>query len=367
MKKILFISNIPTPYRNDFYNELGKFVDLTVVYEAEGAHDQGIRFNWNISEIKNYKAIFLKNGDIEENKVNTKIFRYLHMTWDYIFVTNYSYRTEMVALIYLKINRIPYILEVDGGSIKKESCVKKFIKKILISGAKTYFSPSQKTDKYLIYYGAKAERIVRNPFTSLHSNQILEKPLTNEEKNNIRNTLGIFEHNVIIGVGQLIYRKGWDLLISIANELDAGIYIIGDGDLKAKYEKLIKEKDLKNVHLVGFVSNELTTQYYQAADLFVLPTRYDVWGLVINESLANGIPVITTKECTAGVELIDNNKSGILIPADDSITLKMAINRMLKRDDLKRQMAKSAIEVIKPYTIEAMLEKHLDCIGIVAH
>ena len=352
MKKILFISNIPTPYRNDFYNELGKFVDLTVVYEAEGAHDQGIRFNWDISEVKNYKAIFLKNGDIEENRVNTKIFRYLHMTWDYIFITNYSYRTEMVALIYLKLHRIPYMLEVDGGSIKKENCAKKFIKKILISGAKTYFSPSQKTDEYLIYYGAKVERIVRNPFTSLHRNQILEKPLTNEQKNNIRSKLGMFEHNVIIGVGQLIYRKGWDLLISIANELDVGIYIIGDGELK-------------NVHLVGFISNELTTQYYQAADLFVLPTRYDVWGLVVNESLANGVPVITTKECTAGVELIDNNKNGILIPTEDSTALKMAINLILQRDDLKRQMAKSTIEAIKSYTIEAMVEKHLNYIGIV--
>ena len=48
MKKILFISNIPTPYRNDFYNELGKITDLTVVYEAEGASNQGICFNWDI-------------------------------------------------------------------------------------------------------------------------------------------------------------------------------------------------------------------------------------------------------------------------------------------------------------------------------
>ena len=60
--KVLFITNIPAPYRIDFYNELGKQIDLTVVFEAKGA--EGIRFNWNIDEINNFKAIFLDEGNI---------------------------------------------------------------------------------------------------------------------------------------------------------------------------------------------------------------------------------------------------------------------------------------------------------------
>ena len=65
--RVLFVTNIPVPYRIDFYNELGKKVDLTVVFEAKGAADQGIKFNYNFDEIKNFKAIFLSDGNIKEN------------------------------------------------------------------------------------------------------------------------------------------------------------------------------------------------------------------------------------------------------------------------------------------------------------
>lgn len=364
MKKVLFISNIPTPYRNDFYNELGKTVDLTVVYEAEGARNQGIYFNWDISNVKNYNAIFLKKGDIEENKINLKIINWLKIKWDCIFVTNYSYKTELVALLYLKIHRIPYVMEVDGGNIKQENIIKAIIKKILISGAKRYFSPSNQTDKFLKKYGAKEHQIVRYPFTSLLEKQILKYPICREEKNNIKKELGIKAEHVIVGVGQLIYRKGWDILLSLDQKIEADIYIIGEGKLRAQYEMLIEENNLQNIHLVGFLSNEETTKYYQAADIFVLPTRYDVWGLVINEALANGLPVITTPKCVAGKELIKDNMNGYLVSTDNSLEMSDKINTLLLDENLRNDMCQGALKSIEEYTIENMVEIHKENLGI---
>lgn len=77
MKDVLFITNIPAPYRIDFYNELGKYVNLTVLFEAKGASDQGIQFNWNYDAISNFKAVFLSNGDIREKKIDWKIIDFL--------------------------------------------------------------------------------------------------------------------------------------------------------------------------------------------------------------------------------------------------------------------------------------------------
>lgn len=362
MKKILFISNIPTPYRNDFYNELGKITDLTVVYEAEGASNQGICFNWDISKVKNYNAIFLKKGDIEENKIIFKIIDWLKLKWDCIFVTNYSYRTEMVALLYLKIHHIPYVMEVDGGTIKKENLLKTIIKKILISGAKKYFSPSKQTDEFLGKYGAKEQSIVRYPFTPLTEKQILKTPISKDEKDAIKGKLGIKTEKVIVGVGQLIDRKGWDILLASACDIKADIYIIGEGKLRQQFEMLIKENNLKNVHLVGFLSCEETTKYYQAADIFVLPTRYDVWGLVINEALANGLPVITTQNCIAGKELIKDDKNGYLVSADDEKELYLKINTLLLDEELRKHMCINALNSIKEYTIENMVKVHKNVI-----
>ena len=54
-----------------------------------------------------------------------------------------------------------------------------------------------------------------------------------------------------------------------------------------------------------------------AADAFVLPTREDIWGLVINEAMAYGLPVVTTDRCNAGLELIKNNVNGYVVHVDD--------------------------------------------------
>lgn len=357
--KVLFISNIPTPYKNDFYNEFGKFIDLTVLYEAYGASDQGIRFNWDKSQIKNYKAIFLKQGDIQENRINPSVFKWLKIEWDYIFVTNYSYMTEMAALIYLKCHKIPYVLEVDGGTIKNENLIRRVMKEKLISGAEAYFSPSKQTDDFLKYYGAKDNIIFRHPFTSLHNQQILDSVISENRKIEIRKKLGINSKNVIVGVGQLIFRKGWECLISIANKIDADIYIVGEGECRNLYETEIRKQNLTNVHLIGFLSNEMTTMYYQAADVFVLPTRYDVWGVVINEALANGLPVITTTGCIAGQELVVNNDNGFLIPVDNNELLLDKLKLLLSDRKLRAKMSNNALKSIKGYTIENMADVHM--------
>lgn len=361
--KILFISNIPTPYKNDFFNEFGKFVDLTVLYEAHGATDQGIRFNWDVSQINNYSAVFLKDGDIQENKFNHKILKWLKRDWDYIFVTNYSYLTEMGALIYLKVHCIPYVMEVDGGTIKSENLFKQILKRKLISGAKAYFSPSDQTDEFLQYYGAKKSLIIRHPFTSLYSKQILKENISKEQKVGIRKKLGINSKNVIVGVGQLIHRKGWDCLINIANAVDADIYIIGEGECRKEYEEKINEQNLANIHLIGFLCNEITTMYYQAADIFVLPTRYDVWGLVINEALANGLPVITSTECVAGKELVVDGKNGFLLPVDNEKLLLDKIQILLSNRALRMQMSGNALKSIEKYTIENIVDVHMKFIN----
>ena len=354
--KVLFITNIPNPYRNDFYNELGKYVELTVVYEAMGASSQGIRFNWDNEQVHNYRAIFLNEGDIDEKKLDKQIFRYISRDYKYIFVTNYAYRTEMAAITFLKVHHIPYVMEIDGGVIRNENVIKRLLKRFLISKASAYFSPSAETDRFLLHYGANKNKIHRHPFTSLHKSQILEKLPSKEEKTTIRRKLSIVGDNVILGVGQLIYRKGWDVILNIAKDIDADIYILGEGERRKQYEQIILDKQITNVHLVGFQSNEITSLYYMAADVFVLPTREDIWGLVINEAMAYGLPVVTTDRCNAGIELIRDGVNGYIVPVDSSLEISNAIIKALSK---KEEMGLAALNKIREYTIENMVKEHI--------
>lgn len=358
MKKVLFITNIPAPYRIDFYNELGKSVDLTVLFEAKGASDQGIRFNWNLDCISNFKAVFLSEGDIKERRIDWKIFKFLRKNlYDEIVVTNYSYFTEMAAIIYLKMHRIPYYMETDGGIIRNENALKRRYKRFLVSGAKGYFSPGNKSDEYLEFYGAPKSLISRYPFTSIWKKDIISQPLSKKEKQEKRKELKLSERNMVLGVGQFIHRKGWDILIKAASKINADIYIIG-GIETQEYKQLIEDNHVDNVYFKGFLSKDEISLYMQAADLFVLPTREDIWGLVVNEALACGLPVVTTTRCVSGCELIENGKNGYLIAAENCGELQKAVNTVLDNENEMR-FAKNALSMIQDYTIENMADAHI--------
>lgn len=367
--KVLFISNIPVPYRVDFYNELGKTVDLTVIFEAKKAEDQGIRFNYNLDTIKNFRAIFLSEGNIREKRIDFRVFQYLKEPYDRIILTSYSYYTEMAALIYLKMKKIPYFLSSDGGIIKYgENLIKRKYKSFLISNAKGYFSPSEKSDEYLIYYGADADVVYRYPFTSFKNKDLQAEIIVSKRKKEIRERLGINEKYMILGVGQFIHRKGWDILLKATKYFsnDIGVYIIG-GEKIDVYENIMKQIDVNaKTHFLNFMDNETLKKYYQVADVFVLPTREDIWGLVVNEAMGCGLPVITTENCIAGMELVHHGENGYIINNIDSdITpqiLAEYILKILNDENLQRKFSEESIKIIKKYTIEKMCDSYLQVI-----
>lgn len=357
--KITFLSNIPSPYRIDFFNELGKYVDLKVVFEAERNYE--LNEKWYYNKSQNFKCIFLEKGKIKEKRINWNILRHLkRRNQDLIVVTNYSYFTELVALLYIKLMRIPYCLEVDGGILKKESTVLYWIKRFLIRGAIAYISPSLNTDIFLENYGVEKEKIYRYNFTSLKEKDILINPIMNGEKKDLRKKLMINESKMIVAVGRYVHIKGFDVLINSAKSLyeDIGIYIIG-GEATKEYKELVERLELKNIHFVGFKSKEKLKEYYKAADLFVLPTRGDVWGLVINEAMACGLPVVTTDKCVAGIELIHNEENGYIIPVNNEDMLSKRIKEILEDDLMIERMKQENLRKIRSYTIENMVNRHI--------
>lgn len=357
MKRVLFITNLPTPYRIDFYQELGKLCDLTVVIEARRSND--LHFNWNDNNIQTFKLHYLNDDNLDEKKTNWNILPFLsRKKFDVIVVSCYHTYTGMLSLAYLKALHIPYIFETDGGMITEaESCLKKLYKTSLIRGAEVYFSPSHGSDDYLSYYGAKQERIHRYPFSSLSDADILPQPLTRQEKHSIRVKLGIMESKMILAVGQFIHRKGFDVLMEAAKDIDKniGIYIVG-GKPTDEYLELQKKYNLTQVHFEGFKTKEELAEYFKAADLFVHPTREDIWGLVINEAMAYCLPVVTTNKCVAGMELVSDKDC--LIDTESPEQLKSIMETLMADDIRRNKIASDNLKKIAGYTVEKMAEAH---------
>jgi glycosyltransferase involved in cell wall biosynthesis len=351
-EKVLFITNLPTPYRIDYCNALGVLCDLTVI--VEGMRWSAQQFDWNDDGNLTFKLIYLEE-QLCENKIKWKVFAYFKKyRFDKIIIGCYHTRTQSLGILYLKLKHIPYFFETDGGmNSPDEHWLKKKLKQILIKGAKGYFSPSKGSDEYLMYYGAPKELIYRYPFTSLLRKDILEESISQNEKKRMRNQLGIDEEKMILTVGQFIHRKGFDILIQAAKFLpnNVGIYIIG-GKPTTEYITLKQTLGLPNIHFVEFKGKHELSTYYKATDLFVLPTREDIWGLVINEAMAYGLPVISTNRCKAAMELIPQQE--YIIAPDNIDALAHAMNVLLNDSVRLLEVGKENLYVIQKYTIEEM-------------
>ena len=312
-KKILFITNIPSPYRTEFFEELGKYCDLTVLYERNSADDR----EWKCVEKANYTFVFMKGIKTgTDNALCLEVLTYLKKKYDVIVVGGYSTPTGMLAIEYLRLNKIPFYLNCDGGFVKQEKKRNFLIKKHFIKSASYWLSSGTETNKYLKHYGAQEEKIFNYPFTSVREKDVLKETISKQDKSELRKELEIDEEKVVVSVGQFIHRKGFDILIKASEKFESnvGIYIIG-GKPTEEYIKLVEEYQGANIHFVGYCDKEILKQYYRAADCMAFPTREDIWGLVITEALANGLPIVSTDMCIAALELVED--AGYIVPSDD--------------------------------------------------
>lgn len=359
--KVIYLVNIPSPYRVSFFNELGKLCDLTVLFERRTSEERAKA--WHDYKFDNFNGIFLDGMEFRKNQALSFGFLkyFAAKKYDNIVIGGYSTPTGILAINYLRLKRIPFVLNIDGGLIKEnENNFIKYFKKFYISSASAWLSTGKVGSDYLEYYGAKKENIHIYPFTTLSEKDILKSSIKSSEKQILREELGMESDKVVISVGQFIHRKGLDILIKAWADIhdDSSLYLLG-GEPTTEYFQLMNEYKVNNIHYTGFKSTQELQKYYRAADLFVLPTREDIWGLVVNEAMANGLPVITTDKCVAGIELVENYENGFLVPVEDEKALSEKIKVILNDGELLNKMSEKNLLKAQKYTIEKMANETL--------
>jgi glycosyltransferase involved in cell wall biosynthesis len=178
-----------------------------------------------------------------------------------------------------------------------------------------------------------------------------------------------FGPRIILAVGRLVYYKGFEYLIRAMSKVDATLVLIGSGGLQHMLSNEIRERGLEGkVHLLGDVEDEALTNYYTAADLFVLPSveRSEAFGLVQLEAMACGTPVINTS-LDSGVPFVsENGVTGITVPPRDSDALATAIQFLLENDELRAVYGEAARRrVHERFTIETQTDALLELYGLV--
>lgn len=125
-------------------------------------------------------------------------------------------------------------------------------------------------------------------------------------------------------VGRLIDVKNVGLLIDVFNRNGQPLTIVGDGVLRDELQK--KAND--NITFTGFIDNEKLGMIYQSHDVFVLPSYSETWGLVVEEALYWGLPVIVSDRVGSSVDMVDHLDTGLKFVSEDAESLQKAITQM---------------------------------------
>jgi len=174
----------------------------------------------------------------------------------------------------------------------------------------------------------------------------------------------------ILFVGRLVERKGVEYLIRamplVTEQLEAKLDIVGDGELKTKFEELSHSLKLKDkVNFAGRVTEKLLDEYYQDCDVFVLPAIVDKkgdtegLGMVLVEALSYGKPVIAS--AVGGIsDIVKDKKTGLLVPEKDEKALAQAIVAILKNPSWAEELAKAGYQhIIKYFDWDKIVNKTL--------
>ena len=125
-------------------------------------------------------------------------------------------------------------------------------------------------------------------------------------------------------VGRFIERKGIDVLLAAFRRVDRGeLWLAGDGPLRSYVEGEAQEDP--RIRVLGYADEEALPELYRQADILVVPSHFEPWGLVVHEGLAHGLPVIATDQVAAADDLVDSGVNGYVVPAGSHEALAEAM------------------------------------------
>jgi glycosyltransferase involved in cell wall biosynthesis len=218
--------------------------------------------------------------------------------------------------------------------------------------------PGKASSEYLQAFGLSQKSIVTAPNAVDNNFFALESANARTRAAEIREKLKL-PSRFILFVGRLVPEKGiFDLLSAYAAfepdiRCEIGLVFAGDGISRAELALRAKNISPGMICFPGFAQREELAALYALAEVLVLPTHSDTWGLVVNEAMACGLPIMVSNIAGCAADLVENGWNGCLVPPHDEKALSGALRLVLCQPELRQSMAAHSLERIQDYSPEA--------------
>ncbi len=246
-------------------------------------------------------------------------------------------------------------MEVTFDRWVKRTTMKEAIKRWLFPKVDMILTVGEDGKEFSTRYGAGPEKIFFAPHVIDVSHYQSGAEAARPEREVLRRELGL-EGTTFIYVGRLWWGKGVNYLLDAFERVQGkcaepvSLLLVGDGPEEAALKQACTERGIRNVVFVGFRQKSELPRYYALADVFVFPTLGDPYGLVVDEAMACGLPVITTAAAGEINDRIEEGVNGCVVAPEDTAALAGAMHMLAGNPALRDRMGAVAAQKIQCHT-----------------
>jgi glycosyltransferase involved in cell wall biosynthesis len=360
--RLVIITEIIAPYRIPVFNALAQHpeIDLRVIFLAKTdpsmrqwrVYAEEIKFSYEIlpswrTRLKKYNLLLNQKVAGALRKANP----------DVIVCGGYNYLASWQALRWAKRNRAPFLLwcESTANDNRAGHRVVESLKKNFFDKCDGCIVPGTAAGEYARQMGVSPEYIFMAPNAVDNDRFASHANAARRNAPRVRAELNL-PARYFLFAGRLVKSKGifelWEAYGSLNEDVRSqfGLVFAGDGPLRPELESIAKSISPGTIRFAGFAQRDELASYYGLADCLVFPTHSDPWGLVVNEAMACGLPVICGQSAGCAADLVKAN--GRLIDSRNVDQLVHAMQEIATDVDLRRQMSRESLKIIRNYSPE---------------
>ncbi len=361
--RVAWIVSTPTPYKLPLFAKMHAHpgFDIRFLFMAKSDPQRP----WKMDDFKiNYRilpGIGIRNSFKRRSytRFNPGIIGELRKgRFNAVVICGYDHITTLLALFYCLLSRTPFFMWGESHILKQRGSLKQRLKRWflfpLLRRCKTALVTGTIARKYWEDVGIPQDQIFVVANTPDVDFFIRESDRRGPDRDKIRESLNLDERPLGIFVGRFVVAKAVDVLLRALVSMDPHrrpqLLLVGDGPLKSDMEILVSTHSLP-VTFIGFQQKDSLPGLYAAADFFVLPSRHEPWGVVVNEAMACSLPLLLSDSVGAAYDLLDDGKNGFMVSTEDVDAWADALTRMVTLSSGKREeMGKVSRRIIAGWT-----------------